>query len=93
MSILVRNSEDRLCSGCGGEIPQGEMYLAKCKERSDRSAHCVYCLRDECLNTIQKYRSYGQKNRHTFLARNSKGDVVECDYEQPERDTVVHQND
>ena len=34
MSILVRNSEDRLCSGCGGEIPQGEMskVIDFCKE-------------------------------------------------------------
>lgn len=55
MTILVRNSIDRLCSECNRKIEEGEKYLAKCKERSDRTAHCVYCLRNECLAIIEQY--------------------------------------
>ncbi len=58
--ILVRNSELRMCSMCQRNIEVGEKYLAKCKERSDRTAHCVYCLRDECINVISQYEGVVQ---------------------------------
>ena len=56
--ILVRDAEWRVCSMCKRNIEEGEKYLAKCKERSDRTAHCVYCLRDECDDVINQYH-YG----------------------------------
>lgn len=50
MSILVRNTKERECSVCHGDIEPGNLYIPQCQSRSNRGVHCLMCALIELQN-------------------------------------------